>query len=172
MERGITVYLSGLREKYFGEIFLNASSLLSDLLSAESDGPFSREMIADVRTLLKINETVFDDIENGTTYDSRFSKRFTEGAVYEEGLDHIARYVESFESRSNEIWLVFYHEGMSLSKLIYSVVEVKDDEKNLEQGKHAQFLQPSKWWHWLKTTDAGKEEMRILIWQLVWHPYV
>lgn len=34
MERGSAVYLSGLREKYFGEIFLNASTCFEDPLSA------------------------------------------------------------------------------------------------------------------------------------------
>lgn len=89
-------------------------------------------------------------------------------ATYEEGLNHIARYIESFESRSNEIWLVFRHEGISLSKILYTAEEVVSSagERN-EQVKNVQILHPSKWWYWLKTTEAGQEEMRNLIWQLV-----
>lgn len=84
-------------------------------------------------------------------------------------MNHIARYVESFESRSNEIWLVFNYEGVSLSKLIYTVEDASDssEKERPEQVKHVQILRPSKWWHWMKTTEEGQEEMRNLIWQLV-----
>lgn len=124
MERGPAAYLSGLREKYFGEVFLNASNSLQ-----------------------------------GSSH----------GAADEEGLNHIARYVESFESRSNEIWLIFHHEGISLSKLIYTAVEVatEADKERIEHEKRVQILRPSKWWHWLKTTEAGQDELRNLIRQLV-----
>ncbi|XP_024981356.1 uncharacterized protein LOC112518051 isoform X4 [Cynara cardunculus var. scolymus] len=77
VERGNAVYLSGLREKYFGELFLNASAYLGDDMGSSS----------------------------GSTND-----------------DHI---------------------------------------------KHVRILHPSKWWHWLKTTEAGQEEMQNLIWQLL-----
>lgn len=89
--------------------------------------------------------------------------------TYEEGLKHIARYIESFESRSNEIWLVFRHEGISLSKLLYTADDMgsTDGTTNDDHLKHIRILHPSKWWHWLKTTEAGQEEMRNLIWQLV-----
>ncbi|ONK76526.1 uncharacterized protein A4U43_C03F29160 [Asparagus officinalis] len=53
-----------------------------------------------------------------------FSKNFRKFNL-EEGLKHIARYVESFESKAKEIWLVFRNEGLSLSKLIYSAEETK-----------------------------------------------
>jgi hypothetical protein len=121
------VYLSGLREKYFGEIFLNGSEY------------------------------------------SLQNKFRLEGAIYEEGLNHIARYVESFESRSNEIWLVFSYEGVSLSKLLYTVEDANStaEKERLGQVKQVRILRPSKWWRWLKTTEEGQEEMRKLIWQLV-----
>lgn len=96
-----------------------------------------------------------------------FENVFLQRATNEEGLNHIARYVESFESRSNEIWLVFHHEGVSLSKLMYSVEDADDNADKIGKVKHVQMLHPSKWWHWLKTTEAGQEEMRNLIWQLV-----
>ncbi|KAL1329683.1 hypothetical protein AAHE18_12G058900 [Arachis hypogaea] len=149
VERGSAVYLSGLREKYFGEIFLNASSSFEDLLSAEKPN-----------CLLETSQFGFEN-----TFSNKFwSKR----SVYEEGLNHIARYVESFESRSNEIWLVFSFEGVSLSKLLYTVEDPYDtaEKEKTEQVKHVQILRPSKWWHWLKTTEEGQEEMRNLIWQL------
>ncbi|CAJ2644045.1 unnamed protein product [Trifolium pratense] len=93
VEKGSAVYLSGLREKYFGEIFLNGSEY-------------------------------------------SFQNKFRlEGAIYEEGLNHIARYVESFESRSNEIWLVFSYEGVSLSKLLYTGEDANStaEKERLEQ---------------------------------------
>lgn len=96
--------------------------------------------------------------------------KHAENAVYaEEGLDHIARYIESFESRSNEIWLVFRHEGISLSKLMYTVedYESKISDEMGDKSNRAQILHPSKWWHWLKKTEAGQNEMRNLIRQLV-----
>lgn len=86
---------------------------------------------------------------------------------HEEGLDHIARYVEFFESQSSDMWLVFHHEGVSLSKLVYTTEQEGEKEEGPEQAKHSQVLYPSKWWKWLKTTKAGKEEMRNIIWQLV-----
>ncbi|CAI0434074.1 unnamed protein product [Linum tenue] len=103
-------------------------------------------------------------------YESSFSEDFeSDFAVFEEGLNHIARYIESFESKSNEMWLVFRHEGVSLSKVIYTVEDVIDNagEEKLETAKLVQILRPSKWWRWLKTTEAGKQEMRIVIHQLL-----
>lgn len=91
----------------------------------------------------------------------------------EEGLKHIARYIESFESKSNEIWLVFRHEGISLSKLLYTADDIGSSDgdgttnENDDHVKHVRILHPSKWWRWLKTTKAGQEEMKNIIWQLV-----
>jgi serine/threonine protein kinase len=85
----------------------------------------------------------------------------------EEGLKHIARYIEYFESRYNDIWLVFHHEGVSLSKLMYTVEEAEISSEKAEEASHGQILRPSKWWTWLKTTESGKEEMRRIIWQLL-----
>ncbi|ONH93503.1 hypothetical protein PRUPE_8G235000 [Prunus persica] len=134
VEKGAAVYLSGLREKYFGEIFMNASNRLGG---------------------------------NSWTSENLFEEKF-HGGFYEEGLNHIARYVESFESQANEIWLVFRYEGVSLSKLMYTVEEETNaDEERAEKVNHVQMLCPSKWWHWLKTTKAGQEQMRSLIWQLL-----
>ncbi|XP_021764354.1 uncharacterized protein LOC110728976 isoform X2 [Chenopodium quinoa] len=169
VERGSSVYLSGLREKYFGEIFLNAStslggflpSTMSSLLfrkpGANSYGPFGTD--ENLRIVIQESE----DFENPG--DGFMHGNGTWTVIYEDGLDHIARYVESFESRSNEIWLVFRHEGVSLSKLMYATGDV--DEIPSERTGHAQVLRPSKWWHWLKTTKAGHEEMRSVIKQLL-----
>ncbi|KAJ8899368.1 hypothetical protein K2173_018342 [Erythroxylum novogranatense] len=163
VERGTAVYLSGLREKYFGEVFLNASRCLG---GSVDDGITT--------TMMEESQIRFNDIiMNDTVYGSgnmNFKEKFRlQSASFEEGLNHIARYVESFESRLNEIWLVFHHEGISLSKLMYTMEEVKtnDDEEKAREVKHVQILRPSKWWHWMKTTKAGKEEMRNLIWQLL-----
>ncbi|XP_057423128.1 uncharacterized protein LOC130717044 isoform X3 [Lotus japonicus] len=150
VERGSAVYLSGLREKYFGETFLNASTCFEDLLSAGK------------------SNCVLETSQFGS--DDSFPNKFRpQRSAYEEGLNHIARYVESFESRSNEIWLVFNYEGVSLSKLIYTVEDASDssEKERPEQVKHVQILRPSKWWHWMKTTEEGQEEMRNLIWQLL-----
>ncbi|XP_024635859.1 uncharacterized protein [Medicago truncatula] len=150
VEKGSAVYLSGLREKHFGEIFLNASMCFEDVLLAGK------------------SNCVYETSQ----YDSEYSfqnKFRLQGAIYEEGLDHIARYVESFESRSNEIWLVFSYEGVSLSKLLYTVEDANNtaEKERLEQVKQVRILRPSKWWRWLKTTEEGQEEMRNLIWQLL-----
>ncbi|KAL9357866.1 hypothetical protein Peur_051119 [Populus x canadensis] len=168
VERGAAVYLSGLREKYFGDIFLNASRCLGDLQSDGIKTSLFEEMRSDY-DLLETNESVYG-LGSGWSFENMFPNKFrTMRATFEEGLSHIARYVESFESRSNEIWLVFHHEGVSLSKLIYTVEEVENvsDREKVEEVKRIEVLQPSKWWHWLKTTKAGKEEMRNLLWQLL-----
>ena len=150
MERGSAVYLSGLREKYFGEIFLNASTCFEDPLSAGK------------------SNCVLETSQFGP--EKSFPNKFRlQRTTYEEGLNHIARYVESFESQANEIWLVFSYEGLSLSKLLYAVEDAYGtaEKERLEQAKHVQILRPSKWWHWLKTAEEGQAEMRNLIWQLV-----
>lgn len=168
VERGAAVYLSGLREKYFGDVFLNASRCLGDLQSDGIKTSLFEEMRSDY-DLLETNESVYA-LGSGWSFENMFPNKFrTMRATFEEGLSHIARYVESFESRSNEIWLVFHHEGVSLSKLIYTVEEAENvsDREKVEEVKRIEVLQPSKWWHWLKTTKAGKEEMRNLLWQLV-----
>ncbi|XP_075492086.1 uncharacterized protein LOC142530177 isoform X1 [Primulina tabacum] len=157
VERGISAYLSGLREKYFGEVFLNASHCIRGSLATEvSDFVWTKSVILEMEDSLNLEGIPLEE------------KR-PHGVVYEEGLNHIARYVESFESRSNEIWLVFRHEGVSLSKLIYTAEEVVNNagKERSEEGKRVQVLQPSKWWHWMKTTEEGKEEFRNIIWQLL-----
>ena len=165
MERGTAVYLSGLREKYFGEVFSNASKSLGGLLS----NSVVEESHVGFTDLIEANEPMIH--ENTWSFENEFLNDRLQRAILEEGLNHIARYVESFESRSNEIWLVFRHEGISLSKLMYTVEDVDDNADGVEQVKHVQILRPSKWWHWLKTTEAGQEEMRNLIWQLVFLQY-
>ncbi|GAV87925.1 Pkinase domain-containing protein/PP2C domain-containing protein [Cephalotus follicularis] len=167
VEKGPAVYLSGLREKYFGEVFLNASNFFGGS-SAGISNSFLEEQ-SDLNDLLENSESVINEITNVWSFGNTFSNQFRlQKAAFEEGLHHIARYVESVESRSNEIWLVFRHEGVSLSKLMYTVEEAESsaDEEKIEVPR-IQVLQPSKWWHWLKTTDAGKEEMRNLIRQLL-----
>lgn len=136
VERGPTVYLSGLREKHFGELFLNAYSISGSSSSAQTSSSQSAS---------------------------------SELNLSEEGLKHIARYIEYFESRYNDIWLVFHHEGVSLSKLMYTVEEAENipTGEKAKEASHGQILRPSNWWTWLKTTESGKEEMRRIIWQLV-----
>ncbi|KAL3647831.1 hypothetical protein CASFOL_008799 [Castilleja foliolosa] len=166
VERGVGAYLSGLREKYFGEVFLNASSSLEGFSSSGEPG-FAWKMSHGFRN---VNESIEQEIEEPPSpEDVMFREKVLHGAAYEEGLNHIARYVESFESRSNEIWLVYRHEGISLSKLLYTAEEVITDanKEKSERGKRVQILRPSRWWHWLKTTEAGQEEFRNLIRQLL-----
>lgn len=110
-------------------------------------------------------------VKDSYPYPKNFLRKNESVAQEEEGLNHIARYIESFESKSNEIWLVFRHEGISLSKLLYTADDIGSSNgttnENDDHIKHVRILHPSKWWHWLKTTEAGQEEMRNLIWQLV-----
>ncbi|KAJ9566900.1 hypothetical protein OSB04_002866 [Centaurea solstitialis] len=170
VERGNAVYLSGLREKYFGELFLNASAYLGGTLSVKDPGSPLKESCPYMYNLLRRNESVAPEIEDPWQPDHMFSRRKRQPrVVYEEGLQHIARYIESFESRSNEIWLVFRHEGISLSKLLYTADDMGSSSgtTNDDHIKHVRILHPSKWWQWLKTTEAGQEEMRNLIWQLL-----
>lgn len=166
VERGPSVYLSGLREKYFGEVFLNASRNLGSFSSAEVLEPFFEESKSGFGDMLDMNSELGVTSSSENIYLNKFG---LQRPASEEGLNHIARYVESFESRSNEIWLVFHHEGTSLSKLMYTVEEEEKNatEEKVEEVKQVQVLRPSKWWHWLKTTEKGQEEMRNLIRQLV-----
>ncbi|KAM1057866.1 hypothetical protein COP1_031177 [Malus domestica] len=168
VERGAAVYLSGLREKYFGEIFLNASSRLGGSLSAGTSTSVLNESWFDFYGLLETTDSMTYGSGNSWTFENLFQDRFRlHGDFYEEGLNHIARYVESFESQANEIWLVFRYEGVSLSKIMYTVEEDTNADERAEKVNHVQMLRPSKWWHWLKTTEAGEEQMRSLIWQLL-----
>ncbi|PON94973.1 Protein phosphatase [Trema orientale] len=170
VERGAAVYLSGLREKHFGEVFLNASKCLGGLPPAGALSTFMKESCFGFYDVIETNEYMVDEIGNGWSIGNTIQDKFgLQMGLYEEGLNHIARFVESFDSRSNEIWLVFHYEGVSLSKLLYTLKEVDNnaDGERGENEKHAQMLYPSKWWHWLKTTEAGQEEMRNLIWQLL-----
>ncbi|KAJ1276050.1 hypothetical protein BS78_05G184500 [Paspalum vaginatum] len=146
VERGNAAYLSGLREKYFGEIFSNASRTLEGLSRTESSSAtFSVDMQYDPDILLKRNIS-----------------------ATEEPLKHVARFIESFESEAMEIWLVYQNEGRSLSKLIYTAEETKlVTGNNNERIRHIQVLHPSKWWYWLRTTKAGEEQMKKLLWQLL-----
>ncbi|KAK6937572.1 Protein kinase domain [Dillenia turbinata] len=166
VERGTNVYLSGLREKYFGEIFLNASMNVGAELSED----MSKGSTWNSEVLMEINRTEFYQMGHSLGHGNIFKNIVKpQTNVFEEGLNHIARYVESFESQSNEIWLVFHYEGLSLSKLIYTMEEIEKEVSGgrEEQVKHVQILRPSKWWKWLKTTEAGEEEMRNIIWQLL-----
>ncbi|XAR58577.1 Phosphoprotein phosphatase [Bertholletia excelsa] len=170
VEKGTSVYLSGLREKYFGEVFLNATSFLEARVSSGILESILKKSQSDSFNLSTANESVGIEIRQAWNFDITSCDRNTPQRIsYEEGLNHIARYVESFESRSNDIWLVFRHEGVSLSKLLYTAEEVdyNADEARGEHAKHIQVLHPSKWWHWLKTTKSGQEEMRNLIRQLL-----
>lgn len=166
VERGASVYLSGLREKYFGEVFLNASRNLGSFPSGEVSEPSLEESQSGYGDTLDANLELGITVSPENIY---LNKSGFHGAASEEGLNHIARYVESFESRSNEIWLVFHYEGMSLSKLMYTMEEAVHNaaEERVEEVKQVRVLRPSKWWHWLRTTEEGQEEMRDLIWQLL-----
>ncbi|KAL7198730.1 hypothetical protein ACSBR2_021101 [Camellia fascicularis] len=170
VERGTSVYLSGLREKHFGEVFLNASSFLGGFLSTGKSESVSKESQSVMYDLSKTNDSVAQEIGDVWNFDSISRNRNRlQRVAFEEGVNHIARYVEFFESRSNDIWLVFRHEGVSLSKILYTAEEIENnaDDARDEHTKHVQVLHPSKWWHWLKMTEAGQEEMRNLIWQLL-----
>ncbi|MFS7975760.1 putative protein-serine/threonine phosphatase, protein kinase CMGC-GSKL family [Helianthus anomalus] len=163
VEKGNTVYLSGIREKYFGELFLNASSYLGGTLSVKDSYPYPYPY-PHPYNLLRMDESV-------TPEHIPSRKNRQPQVAYEEGLKHIARYIESFESKSSEIWLVFRHEGVSLSKLLYTADDIGSSDgetnDNDDHVKHVRILHPSKWWRWLKTTKAGQEEMKNLIWQLL-----
>ncbi|XP_031112675.1 uncharacterized protein LOC116016509 isoform X4 [Ipomoea triloba] len=169
VEKGVAVYLSGLREKHFGELFLNATTVLGGPLSARESYCLSKDTCLEPHGHLMENDSIGLEMGEVLNFDNIYGGRSEMmQSTYEEGLNHIARYIESFESQSNEIWLVFRHEGVSLSKILYTAEEVTNSagERN-EQVKNVQILHPSKWWYWLKTTEAGREEMRNLIWQLV-----
>ncbi|KAJ3697501.1 hypothetical protein LUZ61_001206 [Rhynchospora tenuis] len=149
VERGNAAYISGIREKYFGELFLNASKALHGLLI---DDQFQGD------------DNVYKPSYN---FAVNYTKEVIEG---EEGLKHIARFVESFVSKSNEIWLVFQNEGVSLSKMIYTAEETRDitsGDMREEKARYVQVVRPSKWWYWLRTTDEGQKQMQDLLYQLL-----
>lgn len=174
VERGIGAYLSGLREKYFGEMFLNASNSLQGSSSSGEPDYIWKLSHCNAHGFKNVNKSATQEIEEPSSpEDVNFGEKRLRGSAYEEGLNHIARYVESFESRSNEIWLVFRHEGFSLSKLLYTAEDVVSDadQERGDHGKRVQILRASKWWHWLKTTESGQEELRDIIWQLVGYNY-
>jgi hypothetical protein len=78
--------------------------------------------------------------------------------------------VESFVSKSNEIWLVFQNEGVSLSKMVYTAEETRDiagDGTGDEKARYVKVVRPSKWWYWLRTTNEGQKQMQELLYQLV-----
>lgn len=163
VERGHPAYLSGLREKYFGEIFSDASAIQDSALTRLSS-VFSVEEYLDASSIQAKN--LVDTDESG--FKKSFSGSFKCKVNIEEGLNHIARYVESFESKAKEIWLVFKNEGVSLSKLIYTAEVTKtvaDDENN--EVRNVKILRPSSWWYWLRTTKEGEKEMKNLIRQLL-----
>ncbi|XP_078173046.1 kinase superfamily protein isoform X2 [Carex rostrata] len=149
VERGNAAYISGIREKYFGELFSNASKSLDCLLVDEQYSGYNN---------------IYNPSYN---FAVNYSKKVNEG---EEGLKHIARFVESFVSKSNEIWLVFQNEGISLSKMVYTAEEMRDitgDDKREEKAKYVKVVRPSKWWYWLRTTNEGQKQMRDLLYQLL-----
>lgn len=148
---------------------MNAYTVLGGSLQAEESNSLLLNARHDLHDSVGIYESADLERQGTLRFDKVYGKKEDmQRTAFEDGLNHIARYVESFESRSNEIWLVFRHEGISLSKLLYTAEEViNDSEGGNENIKHIQILHPSKWWKWLKTTEAGRQEMRNLIWQLV-----
>ncbi|KAL4200161.1 hypothetical protein AMTRI_Chr03g148290 [Amborella trichopoda] len=169
VERGNSAYLSGLREKHFGEVFLNASAFLRG--SSPTVLSNSSAEVAEVESnqSSSLNRSVRVDMGYPWNLTETFLGNMQVwGADYEEGLMHVARYIESFESQSKEIWLVFRNEGRSLSKLIYTAVEIENSTDNQSvHRENIQVLHPSSWWYWLRKTVAGKEQMRNIIWQLL-----
>ncbi|XP_042412313.1 uncharacterized protein LOC122001564 isoform X2 [Zingiber officinale] len=162
VERGNNAYLSGLREKYFGELFLNASMSLVGTVGESQ------------MTLYPMQSDSFGFCQNNNSCAAAMNDMFNAKprnyrVSYEEGLNNIARYIESFESESKELWLVFKNEGLSLSKLIYTAEETKLFSTEETDGKmrNVQVLRPSSWWHWLRMTQDGQMGMKNLIRQLL-----
>ncbi|CAM6034463.1 unnamed protein product [Sphagnum compactum] len=167
VEKGASAYLSGLREKHFGQIFLN-ESLAARERAAKPAGhhlhdPVLAHNCANFRTsfwnpFCYSKRTVVTASGNGS------HPEYESGA----GLAHIARYVESLEMPGKqEFWLVFHNEGQSLASLLYTAGtggKAEDDDGQLGGFK---VVQPSPWWRWLKTTDAGRTEMRSIMHQLL-----
>lgn len=163
VEKGGSTYLSGLREKYFGQLFLNesisakATRRTQDSFISSSSACGTPKMFYWKAYCKFRNSFGFYAVVNATNPDG------DAGA----GLDHIARYVESFElPGKKDLWLVFHNEGKSLSSLLYTARSGGDPADEAELGGF-KVLQPSQWWRWLKTTDAGRSEMRSIIHQLV-----
>jgi hypothetical protein len=116
VERGNNACLSGLREEYLGEIFLNASISIRGLASTCFSNNLNKAQ--DFYQLLQRNDSILFDLKKN--WNSANARAYNFGFLisdYEEGSNHIARYVESFEPQQNEIWLALRNEGQSL--LIY-----------------------------------------------------
>jgi serine/threonine protein kinase len=167
VEKGASAYLSGLREKYFGQIFLNESLAARERAAKPArhhlHDPVLAHNCANFRTsfwnpFCYSKRTVVTASGNGS------HPEYESGA----GLAHIARYVESLEMPGKqEFWLVFHNEGQSLASLLYTAgTGGKAEDDNGELGGF-KVVQPSPWWRWLKTTDAGRTEMRSIMHQLL-----
>lgn len=160
VEKGSHAYLSGLREKHFGETILNATQAIknSNDQSFSAPGAGTNHKDAYWKPSSWNPKKVLEFFSAGNVSSQ------TEDT--DSGLDHIARYVESFEWPGEELWLVFHCEGKSLSSLMYTVspgVDAEDDR----DSRSFKVVQPSSWWRWLKTTEAGKMEMRSILHQLL-----
>ncbi|XP_057863607.2 uncharacterized protein LOC131071684 isoform X2 [Cryptomeria japonica] len=173
VERGNNAYLSGLREKHFGELFLNASISLGDSHCKFPEKCFTKFKEENSAVIPEwLNKSSKIDREASSTFGEQHHESILKekGNEYEEGLKHIARYVESFETHTKDFWLVFRNEGQSLSKLIYTAEAINQDIENEKSRRreNVQVLQPSSWWRWLRQTEEGNELMRSLIQQLLW----
>ncbi|KAH9318303.1 hypothetical protein KI387_020072, partial [Taxus chinensis] len=173
VERGNNAYLSGLREKHFGELFLNTSISLGDSY-CEFPTKYFTKFKAAFNAVIPgwINQSFKIDREASDTREEQFQESIPQekGIEDEEGLKHIARYVESFETQTRDFWLVFRNEGQSLSKLIYTEEAIRQHIHNEKSRtrENVQVLQPSSWWRWLRQTNEGNEVIRSLIRQLLW----
>eukprot|EP00850_Spirogloea_muscicola_P020367 SM000213S06832 [mRNA] locus=s213:120475:131093:- [translate_table: standard] len=174
---------SGLREKHFGETLWNGS--LTTMLSAASseeldqsndnlfDGLRGRHGMAGSFTRGKASrksrpyapsrgeshEQLDEDLYEpaGESYKDGQEEACGDHPARENGLSHIARYVESFtQSAGRDLWLVFRNEGQSLTKLLYTA-------PSSSSTGGLQLVRTSPTWQWLKTTAPGQEATKLIM---------
>eukprot|EP00850_Spirogloea_muscicola_P010354 SM000060S19686 [mRNA] locus=s60:512847:523180:- [translate_table: standard] len=181
MEGGSAKGRSGLREKHFGELLWNASltrtlsAASSEELDQNSDNLFdglrgdqlhgmegnfaggkgSRKR----RKYAASRDEAYEQLEEDSSEPAGESFREARGdhSAREDGLSHIARYVESFtQSAGRDLWLVFQNEGQSLTKLLYTA-------PSSSSTGGLQLVRTSPTWQWLKTTAPGQEATKLIM---------
>eukprot|EP00898_Chlorokybus_atmophyticus_P008559 jgi/Chlat1/8704/Chrsp88S08082 len=89
-----------------------------------------------------------------------------EVVLQEEDVGHIVEFHESFERNGGaELWLVFEDAGTALASMLYApVADFTDPDSSLGGMR---LVEPSSYWRWLKTTEAGQYATRNLLQQLL-----
>lgn len=140
----VQMRLNGEREKYFGRLLQRASSTVAlgpeaasgasnrgaGIAYADSCGGSRCSITSSERAkdgtpsdagpdAALLNDSSGEGGHSGARHHTGDARMLPPAA---EGLDHVVRYIESFERPGRDIWLVFSDEGTSLHSLMYDHV--------------------------------------------------